>query len=277
MKPMIELAGRSVAPLGQGTWYMGERPAARADEVRALRSGLDLGLAMIDTAEMYGSGGAEEVVGEAIAGRRDEVLLVSKVLPSNASRSGTVAACERSLRRLRTDRLDLYLLHWQGSHPLDETLAGFERLIADGKIAAWGVSNFDAADMRELAAREGGGGCATDQVLYNLTRRWPEPDLLPYCRTHSIPVMAYSPIEQGRMLGDAALGEVAGRHDVSPAQVARAWLLRQEGVIPIPKAASLDHVAENARALDLVLDQDDLDELELSFSPPRGPAAMEML
>ena len=208
----LRLPGGELVPvLGQGTWGMGEDPASRGAEVAALRRGLDLGLTLIDTAEMYAEGGAEEVVGEAIGGRRDEVFLVSKVYPHNASAAGTVAACERSLRRLGTDRIDLYLLHWRGAHPLAETVAAFERLQRAGKIRHWGVSNLDADDMDELTAVPGGAACATDQVLYNPSRRGLEWDLLPWCRERGIPVMAYSPIEQGRLLG-GVLGAIAGKH-----------------------------------------------------------------
>jgi diketogulonate reductase-like aldo/keto reductase len=227
-------SGEAIPVLGQGTWYLGEGLRRREDEVAALRLGLDLGLTLIDTAEMYGDGVSEELVGEAIAGRRDEVFLVSKVLPSNATQRGTIAACERSLRRLGTDRLDLYLLHWRGGTPLRETLDAFAALTDAGKIRHWGVSNFDVSDMEELVGLPGGSAVATDQVLYNLTRRGIEYDLLPWCRERGLPIMAYSPIEQGRMLGHAGLRSVAARHGATPAQVALAWLLRQDGLIVIP-------------------------------------------
>lgn len=276
--PSVKLPdGEAVPALGLGTWGMGERATARADEVAALHFGLDLGMALIDTAEMYGDGGAEEVVGEAIAGRRDAVFLVSKVLPSNASRRATVAACERSLRRLGTDRIDLYLLHWRGGTPLAETVAAFADLRRDGKIRHWGVSNLDLADMRELVAAPGGGDVATNQVLYNLTRRGIEHDLLPWCRERRIPVMAYSPIEQGRMLAQPALKAVAGRHGATPAQVALAWLTRQDGLIVIPKAARIAHLRENRAAVGLRLSKADLAELDRAFPPPDGPRALEML
>jgi diketogulonate reductase-like aldo/keto reductase len=274
---------RPLPILGQGTWNMGEDPSARAAEVAALRLGLDLGMTLIDTAEMYGEGGAEEVVGEAIAGRRDDVVLVSKVYPHNASRAGVRAACERSLRRLRTDRLDLYLLHWRGGVPLAETLEGFERLRDEGKIGAYGVSNFDTDDMLEAAALPGGDAIAANQVLYNLVKRGIEWDLLPWCREHGIPVMAYSPLEstpaeQRALLGRPELGEVARRHDVTPAQVALAWLLRQNGVVTIPKAVQPAHVRANRAALDLApqLTPDDLALLDAGFPPPnrRRPLAM---
>lgn len=269
--------GETVPALGQGTWYMGEDPSARAQEVRALQEGIDLGMTLIDTAEMYASGGAEEVCGEAIAGRRDDVFLVSKVLPHNAGYDDCLLACERSLARLATDRLDLYLLHWRGGVPLEETLEAFDRLHDEGTIDAWGVSNFDADDMGELLSLPGGDAVATDQVLYNLTRRWPEAHLLPGCRELGIPLMAYSPIEQGRMLGHAGVTEVAGRHGATPAQVALAWLLEHDDVIVIPKAAQLEHVRENRGALEVELTPDDLARLDESFPAPRGRPAMEML
>ncbi|MEU2940752.1 aldo/keto reductase [Nocardiopsis alba] len=268
---------RPLPVLGQGTWGMGETASARADEVAALRHGLDLGLGLIDTAEMYGSGGSEEVVGEAIRGRRDEVFLVSKVLPHNADRSGTVAACERSLRRLGTDHLDLYLLHWRGGHPLEETLEAFAELRDAGKIGAFGVSNLDTDDMRELRSVPGGEECATDQILYNLTRRGPEFDLLPWCREHGIPVMAYSPIEQGRLLGDEVLGRIAEEHGASPAQVALAWILTDRNLCAIPKASRVEHVEANRAALDLRLTSDDLRALDERFPAPTGEVPLEIL
>jgi diketogulonate reductase-like aldo/keto reductase len=276
--PTIELpSGEAVPVLGQGTWMMGEDTRRRADEVAALRLGLDLGMTLIDTAEMYGTGGAEEVVAEAIAGRRDEVFLVSKVLPENSSRRGTIAACDRSLRRLATDRIDLYLLHWRGSPPLRETLEAFDALVRAGKIRHWGVSNFDAADMAELARLPAGAAVATNQVLYNLTRRGIEHELLPWCRERRLPIMAYSPLEQTRLLGRPALADVAGRHRATPAQVALAWLLRRDGVIAIPKAATLAHVRDNRAALDLRLTEQDVAALERAFPPPAGPRPLEML
>ncbi|WP_448203508.1 aldo/keto reductase [Azospirillum sp. sgz302134] len=270
-------SGEAVPVLGQGTWYMGEDRRDHAGEVAALRLGLDLGMTLIDTAEMYADGGAEEVVAEAIAGRRDEVFLVSKVLPQNASRRGTIAACERSLRRLKTDRIDLYLLHWRGSPDFAETVEAFEALIRDGKIRHWGVSNLDLADMEELVEVPGGDAVQTNQLLYNLTRRGIDYDLKPWCRQRGIPIMAYSPIEQGRMLRHAELRRVAERHGATPAQVALAWLLRQDGVIPIPKASNPDHVRENRAALDLRLDDQDMADLDRAFPPPKGPRPLEML
>jgi diketogulonate reductase-like aldo/keto reductase len=276
--PVTKLpAGETVPVLGQGTWFMGEQARHAADEATALREGLDLGMTLIDTAEMYGSGGAEEVVADAIAGRRDDVFLVSKVLPENASRKGTIAACERSLKRLGTDVIDLYLLHWRGSPALADTLAAFETLIADGKIRHWGVSNFDIDDMEELFALPGGDKCACNQVLYNLTRRGIEFDLMPLCRERHIPVMAYSPIEQGRMLGHAGLKAVAARHNATPAQIALAWLIRQDGVIAIPKAVKEQHLRENRATVDLVLTAQDLVDLDKAFPPPKRRRSLEML
>ncbi|HEY0844863.1 MAG TPA: aldo/keto reductase [Noviherbaspirillum sp.] len=269
--------GSSVPQLGQGTWCMAERTRHRASEIAALRRGLDLGMSLIDTAEMYADGEAETLVGEAIAGRRDEVFLVSKVLPQNASRRGTVAACERSLKRLRTDRIDLYLLHWRGHYPLAETLDALLALQRDGKIRHWGVSNFDVDDMEELVALPGGDRVATNQVLYNLTRRGIEHDLLPWCRARGIPVMAYSPIEQGRLVGHRALRDLAARHGATTAQLALAWTLRDKGVVAIPKAGTVAHVEENRAALDLRLSPQDLAELDRAFPAPDGPVPLEMI
>jgi diketogulonate reductase-like aldo/keto reductase len=269
--------GETIPALGQGTWYMGERPQQRAAEVAALRHGLDLGMTLIDTAEMYAEGGAEEVVGEATVGRRDEVFIVSKVYPHNASRKGVPAACARSLKRLRTDRIDLYLLHWRGSHPLAETVAAFEALREAGHIRHWGVSNLDTADMEELWRVADGPNCAANQILYNLTRRGPEYDLLPWCRERGVPVMAYSPIEQGRLPEGGALAEVAARRRVDRFTVALAWLLARPGVIAIPKAARLEHVTANRRALDLALTADDMTTLDWTFPPPSRKRPLEML
>ena len=270
-------SGEAIPRLGLGTWRMGEDRRRREAEVAALRLGLDLGLGLIDTAEMYGSGGAEAVVAEAIAGRRDAVFLVSKVLPQNASRSGTIAACEASLKRLATDRIDLYLLHWRGGPALSETLAGFLALQEAGKIRHWGVSNFDAGDMAELDQLPSGGAVASNQVLYNLSRRGIEHDLLPWCRARRVPIMAYSPVEQGRLLGHQALARIARRHDATPAGVALAWLLAQPGVMAIPKAVDPAHVRDNRAALDLRLTPEDIAELDRAFPAPRGPTALEIL
>ncbi|PRX50366.1 diketogulonate reductase-like aldo/keto reductase [Prauserella shujinwangii] len=277
MRELTMRSGNRIPVLGQGTWGMGERRAERDTEIAALRHGLDLGLGLIDTAEMYGDGGAEEVIGAAIEGRRDEVFLVSKVFPHNAGERDAIAACERSLSRLGTDRIDLYLLHWRGNVPFAETLEAFTRLRAEGKIRDFGVSNLDAGDLAEFWAQDGGDEIGTDQVLYNLSRRGPEFDLLPWCREHGVPVMAYSPIEQGRLLGSAVLSRVAGRHGVTPAQLAVAWVLHQPGVCAIPKAANPAHVAENAAALDLELTPDDLAELDAEFPPPSAPVPLEIL
>ena len=269
-------SGTPMPVLGQGTWGMGEDQARRQIEVAALRLGLELGTTLIDTAEMYGEGGAEEVTGEAIEGRRAEVFLVSKIYPHNASRQGTVEACERSLKRLKTDYLDLYLLHWRGSVPLAETLEAFQSLKQAGKIREYGVSNFDVRDLEEAGAMPGGDEIATNQVLYNLMRRGIEWDLLPACRERGIPIMAYSPIEQGGMLGNAQLKLVASRHHVTPAQVALAWLLQQEGIVVIPKASSAAHVRENREAVELTLTDEDLTELNRAFPPPRQKMRLEM-
>jgi diketogulonate reductase-like aldo/keto reductase len=276
--PQVKLpSGESVPQLGQGTWRMGESRRARKDEVAALRLGLDLGMTLIDTAEMYADGGAEEVVAEAIVGRRDEVFIVSKVLPENSTRAGTIKACERSLKRLKTDRIDLYLLHWRGRPALEETLAGFEALLEKGAIRSWGVSNFDIGDMEELFALDGGPACASNQVLYNLRRRGIEAGLVPWSREHGVPIMAYSPIEQGRLLRDRTLAAVAARHGVTPAQIALAWVLRQRDMMVIPKAGSEAHVRENRAALDIVLTPADLTELDRAFPPPKGPRPLELL
>jgi diketogulonate reductase-like aldo/keto reductase len=270
-------SGEDIPVLGQGSWCMAEKPRTRQSEINALRRGLDLGMTLIDTAEMYTDGAAEELVGEAIAGRRDEVFIVSKVLPQNATRRGTVAACERSLRRMHTDRIDLYLLHWRGSIPLAETLEALVALKREGKIRHWGVSNFDVDDMRELEALADGLDVAVNQVLYNLTRRGIEYDLLPWCRARGIAVMAYSPIEQGKLLAHPALRQVAARHDATPAQVALAWALRDKGIVAIPKAGKTVHVEENRAALDMQLSAEDLAELDRAFRPPTSPRPLEMI
>ncbi len=269
--------GEPVPILGQGTWFMGDDARKRKDEVAALKLGIDLGLTLIDTAEMYADGGAEEVVAEAIEGRRGEVFVVSKVLPSNASRAKTIAACERSLKRLNTEVIDLYLLHWRLGTPLEETLSAFAALVKDGKIRHWGVSNFDLGDMNDLWSLKDGKACATDQVLYNVTRRGIEFDLLPLCRKRKMPIMAYSPIEQGRMLKHPALVKIAGAHDATAAQVALAWLLRQKDVIVIPKTSSLDHMRENRAALDLKLTAGELAALDQAFPPPKAAEPLAML
>ncbi len=259
MRHVTLSSGQKMPVLGQGTWGFGERGKGRAEAVAALRAGIDLGMTLIDTAEMYGEGGAEEIVGEAIAGRRDEVFLVSKVYPHNASRKGAIAA------------------HWRGGEKLADTIAGFETLRRDGKIGSYGVSNFDTEDMAELWQVPGGAAATTNQVLYNLTRRGAEWDLLPWCREHGVPIMAYSPIEQGRMLGNVELKNLAEKRGITPAQLALAWLLHQDGVIVIPKAGRLDHLRENAAALTIKLTRDDLAALDRAFPPPKKKKPLEML
>jgi diketogulonate reductase-like aldo/keto reductase len=275
MKQVMLPSGEGIPAFGMGTWYMGEDSARRPAEVAALRFGLDLGIRLIDTAEMYGEGGAEEVVGEAIAGRRDEVFIVSKVYPHNASRKGAVAACERSLKRLKTDRIDLYLLHWRGNVPFAETVDAFEALRAAGKIRHWGVSNLDLSDMEELWAVS--HAVQTDQLLYNLARRGIEWDLLPWLRARRIPVMAYSPIEQARLVKNPALLDFSKRHGVTPAQAALAWLLAKDDVIVIPKAASKEHLKENVDSLKVKLTKEQLAELDRAFPAPKSPSPLEML
>lgn len=280
--PTTSLPGGARVPvLGLGTWRMGERARERAAEVAAIRLALDLGITLIDTAEMYGEGGAEEVIAEALGGagkgRRDGVFLVSKVYPHNASRAGVQAACERSLRRLKTDRIDLYLLHWPGSHPIAETVAGFERLARDGKILRWGVSNFDLGEMEKVWGLKGGAACAANQVLYNLARRGIEFDLIPACRKRGMPVMAYSPLEQGRLTKKSALDAVAKRHGANAYQVALAWTLRHGGVIAIPKAVDPGHLRENLAALEIKLTKQDLAEIDAHFPPPKKKTALGML
>ena len=281
MKTLLLPSGSAIPVLGQGTWYMGEDPVQKKREIDALRLGMDLGMNLIDTAEMYADGGAEEVVGQAIQGRRAEVFLVSKVYPHNADRRGIQAACERSLRRLGTDYLDLYLLHWRGSVPLAETLEAFESLKKAGKIRDFGVSNFDRNDMLEASALPGGDQIAANQVLYNLMRRGPEWDLLPWCSEHAVPVIAYSPLEssasgQRRLLNNQHLKEIARRHDARPAQIALAWLLRQENVVAIPKAVDPAHVRENRASLEITLTAQDLVGLDQAFSPPLRSTPLDM-
>ncbi|KVL14859.1 aldo/keto reductase [Burkholderia sp. MSMB1826] len=269
--------GETIPKLGLGTWEMGERPAWRADEIAALREGVELGMTLVDTAEMYGDGATEELVGDALAGLRDDVFLVSKVYPHHASRRGVVAACDASLKRLRTDRLDLYLLHWRGSVPLEETVEGFDALQRAGKIRHWGVSNFDTADMAELVGEAGGGACATNQILYNIARRGPEFDLLPWLADHRIPAMAYSPVDHGRLPKRSPLDEIARLRGVSVMRVALAWVLAQPGVFAIPKASRIEHVRDNRAALDFVLSDDERAQLDAYFRPPRSKRALEML
>lgn len=270
----LQLAGSDVPVIGQGTWRMGENASQRSAEIAALRLGLDLGLSVIDCAEMYAEGGAEQIVAEAISGRRDEVFLVSKVYPHNASRSGVAAACERSLKRLKTDCIDLYLLHWRGQYPLHETVEAFERLREHGKIKRWGVSNFDLEDLLELDAPD----CATNQVLYNPEARGIEFDLLGWQQAQGLPLMAYCPLGQaGSLLADPALREVAARHSVTPGQVALAWLLRQPQVMVIPKAVKPEHVRLNAQAAQLRLEADDLALIDAAYPPPRRKQSLQMV
>lgn len=276
--PTVKLPqGEAVPALGQGTWNMGERADRRSAEVDALRLGIDLGMTLIDTAEMYASGGAEEVVGDAIDGRRDGVFLVSKVLPSNATRSGVPMACERSLKRMRTDVIDLYFYHWRGGTLLAETVEALERLRTDGKVRYWGVSNFDTEDMQELIDLAEGPNCQTNQILYNLSRRGPEFDLLPWQAARHIPAMAYSPVEQGALTEDRRLAAIAARHGATAAQIALAWTIRKGDVIAIPKASNPEHVRQNRAAADIVLTAEDLAELDKAFPPPTRKCSLEMI
>ncbi|MGH8415715.1 MAG: aldo/keto reductase [Pseudomonas sp.] len=274
----LQLADKTVPVIGQGTWHMGEDRHQRQAEVSALELGIDLGLTLIDTAEMYGEGGAEEVVGEAIAGKRDQVTLVSKVYPHNASRKGVAAACERSLQRLKTDFIDLYLLHWPGSYPLEETVEAFERLREAGKIGRWGVSNFDVSDMLELSAFASSSGCATNQVLYNPEERGVEYDLMPWMQNAAMPLMAYCPIGQaGKLLSNRAILEVAERHDATAAQISLAWVLRQDGVIAIPKAVDPHHLELNAAAGGIELSLDDERLIDTSWPAPQHKKRLAMV
>ena len=267
--------GRELPILGLGTWKMGEDASRTDGEIRVVQRALDLGISLIDTAEIYGSGGSERVVGEAIKTRRDEVFLVTKVAPSNASRRGTLRACEGSLKRLGTEVIDLYLLHWIGGTPIAETIDAFETLKADGKIRAWGVSNFDTDDMEALPA---GAQCSADQVLYNPQSRGIEFSLVPFCQKHGVPVMAYTPLGQGgRLLKNTAITEIAKRHEATPAQVALAWSIRHPGVVTIPKTATLSRVEENLGAVNLTLTEADLAEIDEAFPPPRNKRSLEMI
>jgi diketogulonate reductase-like aldo/keto reductase len=269
--------GTEVTALGQGTWHMGERGSAAKAEVAALKLGIELGMMLIDTAEMYGNGRAEELVAEATQGQRDKLFIVSKVYPHNASRAGVPAACERSLQRLKTDRIDLYLLHWRGSHKLAETVEAFEKLRAEGKIRYWGVSNFDTSDMQSLVRLPGGANCASNQVLYHVGSRGIEHDLLPWCTEHKIPLMAYSPVGQGgRLLQSKALAAVAKRHDATPAQIAIAWSMRHGNVISIPKASDPQHVRENAAAGAITLSSEDLAAIDAAHPPPAGRQSLDI-
>jgi len=277
VKTVVLPSGEQVPAFGLGTWNMGDDRSSRAEEIATLRLGLDAGATLIDTAEMYGSGRSEELVGEAIAGHRDAAFLVTKVLPENATRKGTVAACERSLKRLKTDRIDLYLLHWRGSVPFAETLEAFAALQKAGKIRHHGVSNLDLADMKEWCKLPGGAGVAANQLLYNLTRRGIEWDLQPWLRKQRVPVMAYSPIEQARLLRDAKLKKFAAAHGMTPSQAALAWLLSKDDVIVIPKTGNRARLQENLGALEISLHEKLLSELDRLFPPPDGPRSLEML
>lgn len=270
-------SGTLLPALGLGTWKMGENARIAEQEVESLKHGLDLGMTLIDTAEMYGEGGAEIITGRTIAGRRDEVFLVSKVYPYNASRQGVIDACERSLQRLKTEHLDLYLLHWRGEHDLEETVAGFEQLRRSGKIRQWGVSNFDVEDMEDLIEVEDGENCAANQVLYNLARRGIEYDLLPWCQERGIPIMAYSPIEQGRILRNTELIRIAKAYQATPAQLALAFVLRTRNTVAIPKSSNPHRVEENAGAIGLEISREDWAALDAAFPPPFRKHPLEML
>lgn len=276
--PTVTLpSAKPVAAMGIGTWNMGDSKTDMNREIAAIRKAIELGMTVVDTAEMYGDGRSEELVGQAIETLRDDVFLISKVLPGNASAKGTIAACEHSLRRLGTDHLDLYLLHWRGGVPLEDTVAAFETLKADGKISDWGVSNFDTDDMEELFSLPNGKNCAANQVLYNLSRRGPEFDLLPWCQNNGIPLIAYSPIEQGRILSNHELIRIAKAYQATPAQVALAFLLERDGVMPIPKSSSPERVAENRAATELEITDEDWAALDAAFPPPERKASLEMI
>ena len=270
-------SGESVPSMGLGTWHMGERIGNPKTEVDALSRGLDLGATLIDTAEMYARGGAERVVGSAIKGRRSDVFIVSKVLPHNASFDGTIRACENSLQRMEIESIDLYLLHWPGNHPLESTISAFEQLKTDGKIKHWGVSNFDTSDMQELYGIPEGKNCQINQVLYNLSRRGIEWDLLPWCRSKGLPIMAYSPIEQGRLLENKKLKALANEIGVSAAQLSIAWSIRKNDIITIPKASNLEHVSQNIDAWTIKLESTVLDELDKLFEPPVRKKGLDIL
>lgn len=275
---LTKLAGASIPVLGQGTWQLGERADRRRQEVEALRLGIDLGMTLVDTAEMYGDGASEELVADAIGGRREQVFLVTKVLPGNAtSRQRIVTSCERSLRRLRVEHVDLYLLHWRQGEQLAVVVETFGELVKAGKIRHWGISNFGVADLEELRQLPGGDQAASNQVLYNVSRRGIEFDLLPQARTRGLHVMAYTPIEQGKVLRNAALGEVARRHNATPAQIALAWTIRQDGVTAIPRTGSAAHTRENAAAADIELSARDLQDIDRAFPPPKKARSLEML
>jgi diketogulonate reductase-like aldo/keto reductase len=274
----VELpSGETIPVLGMGTWHLAEGRHPPEVEMDALRTGIDVGMTLIDTAELYGAGASESLVGRAIAGRRDDVFLVSKVLPQHATFSGTLAACEASLERLGTDHLDLYLLHWRGQTPLDETISAFEHLKLHGQIRHWGVSNFDTGDMADLIALPGGRAVSTDQVLYNLAHRGIEWNVLPWCQRLGLPVMAYSPIEQGRLVGHPVLRGIGRRHRATSAQVALAWVIAHPDVCAIPEAGTPEHVRENFEALKVVLEPDDAVALDAAFPPPPHPVPLDVI
>ena len=276
MKTLQLRSGREIPILGQGTWRMGEKASQKDAEIAALRLGIELGMNLIDTAEMYGEGGAEKIVAEVLRDRRNEVYLVSKVYPYNASYKDIIAACDRSLSRLKTDYLDLYLLHWRGSVPLSETLKGLQHLKQAGKILDYGVSNFDTDDMEEAESLPRGDEIVTNQVLYNLMRRGIEWDLLPWCKKQNIPIMAYSPVEQRAFVDHSQLKDIAAKHDATATQIALSWLLHQDNIISIPKATNPDHVKENRAALDIKLTPEDLQQLDQSFKPPSRKMSLAM-
>lgn len=269
--------GSTAHVLGQGAWEIGDDPARADAEQRTLSRGIDLGMTLIDTAEIYGEGRSERLIGEVIAGRRDEVFLVSKVRPDNASEMRMMLSCEKSLERLGVDRLDLYLLHWSGRVPLDETVAAFEELVDEGMIVRWGVSNLDMRSMQKLEAIDGGDRCASNQLLYHLGSRGVEYDLLPWLQARDMPMMAYCPLGRGRLLDDPVLVDIADRHNVTPAQIALAAVIRQDGVIAIPKASSIEHVEANAAALEVQLDAEDLERLDRAFPPPTKPEPLDVI
>lgn len=268
--------GEKVPALGLGTWKMGERGGPKKDEIAAVRLAIDLGMTLIDTAEMYAEGGSETMIGEAIAGRRDQVFLVSKIYPHNAGRANTPVACERSLRRLGTDRIDLYLLHWRDRKPLAETMEAFQKLKAEGKIRHYGVSNLDTDDMEELWRTPGGPLTQVNQVYYNPSARGIEFDLLPWQRKQRVPIMAYSPVDQARLAGDKTLAAIGNRHNATAAQVALAWGLRHPDSIVIPKAVKPEHIRQNVAALDIELTPEDMAEIDKAFPPPKAKARLEM-
>lgn len=276
MRTVVLPGGEAVPALGQGTWYMGDRHASAKQEADALRLGIDLGMTLIDTAEMYAEGGSEKMIGEAIAGRRDEVFLVSKIYPHNAGRANTPVACERSLRRLGTDRIDLYLLHWRDRKPLAETMEAFQKLKTEGKIRHYGVSNLDTDDMEELWRAPGGPLTQVNQVYYNPAARGIEFDLLPWQRKQRVPIMAYSPVDQARLAGDKALAAIGKRHNATAAQIALAWGLRHPDSIVIPKAVKPEHIRQNVAALDIRLTPQDLAEIDKAFPPPKAKTRLEM-